>query len=235
MSLSSQSAVNYYRDIWATVLRHATRGQLFASSGRDDIDLVPTEISTPEALLSGGDHRIGLFMADPSALLLRIRPGEGADIATAATTALNLAEQVSADGGVPVPLTDGFGGLLVLARISGDVDAAAQRYAAGIAGRAPELATLDAAQADGRCVVQTRWSTSSAKPAATSMIAASASPVPYCLVLGPRGPTPVIPLHLDEVAAVAAGMPLELDADDVRVRLATRGDLAAALLDVGTA
>lgn len=226
MSQSSPSAVlRYYRDVWELILRHSARGQVLTAISAEDPTLIPTTVTTPEELIVGSGPRVGLFLADPHALVLRIRPGDGADVATAATTALDLAEQVVADGGLPVPLTDGSGGLLVMSRASGDVRAAAQRYAAGIAVRAPELATLDLAQADGRCVVQTGWSAHDV----------GAAPVPYSLVLGPEGPAPVIPLHLDEVAAVAAGMPLELGARDVADRVATRGDLAAALLDVGTA
>jgi hypothetical protein len=43
------------------------------------------------------------------------------------------------------------------------------------------------------------------------------------------GSTAVIPLHQDEVAAVAAGMPLTVGAADLPERLRSRGDLAAVL------
>jgi hypothetical protein len=124
----------------------------------------------------------------------------------------------------------------------GDVGVTAARYARGIADRAPELATLDPGQADGRCAVLTAWDpvpTGTGWPGSgrpeTGPSHSGPAPVPYSLVAGSAGIEPVIPLHLDEVAAVAAGMPLEPRAADVLARLATRGDLAAALLDEATA
>ena len=153
-------------------------------------------------------------------------------------------------------------GLLLMATSVGDVGATADRYARGIADRAPELATLDPEQADGRCAVLTAWEPvptgtgwpGSGRPGTgwpgsgrpetglsetglseTGLSGRGAAPVPYSLVAGSAGIEPVVPLHLDEVAAVAAGMPLEPRAADVLIRLATRGDLAAALLDEATA
>jgi DNA primase len=223
-----RGAVDYYRTVWGQILRHAASYPLVATDGRDGTDQRSIELTGPDSLIvDGADECLGVFATAPDRLVLRIRPGEGADIATAATAALDLAEQMAADGLVPVPLTDGLGGLLVMAASTGDLAAGARRYAHGLADRAPELATLDLRQADGRCVVFTGWaeSTSGRQPA----------PLPYSLVGGPDGPAPVIPLHLDEVAAVAAGMPLEIAAADVPGRVATRGDLASPLLPTSAA
>lgn len=229
---SSPAVLRYYRAVWEQIRRHAESATVLVAEGREDADATPLPVSDlfdPEAFLAAGDgRRVGLSGHWPGRLVLRVRPGDGADIATAATTALELAEQLTADGLVPVAFTDGAGGLAVMAAATGDLPAAAHRYAAGLAERAPELATLDPGQADGRCVVLTQWAEGPVgRPGPV--------PLPYSLVSGPDGPAPVAPLHLDEIAAVAAGMPLELRDEDVPQRLATRGDLAAALLAGPTA
>ena len=54
-------------------------------------------------------------------------------------------------------------------------------------------------------------------------------PVPYSLIDLPDGTGVVIPLHVDEIAAAAAGMPLEFEPVDAAQRLAARGDLAERL------
>jgi DNA primase len=225
---SARSAVDYYRTVWGQILRHAASYPLVATDGRDGSEQRPIELTVPEALLPHDSAGlIGVFAVVPGRLVLRIRPGEGAGIATAATAALDLAEQMAADGLVPVALADGFGGLLVMAASTGDLAAGARRYAHGLADRAPELATLDLRQADGRCAVLIGW--------AGDADGLAPAPLPYSLVAGAGGAGAVIPLHLDEVAAVAAGMPLELDAGDVAGRMATRGDLASPLLPAATA
>jgi len=53
--------------------------------------------------------------------------------------------------------------------------------------------------------------------------------VPYSLIDVPDGTGVVLPLHVDEIAAAAAGMPLEFEPDDAARRLAARGDLAGRL------
>jgi len=51
-------------------------------------------------------------------------------------------------------------------------------------------------------------------------------PAPYSLVDVPDGTSVVLPLHVDDIAAAAAGMPLEFEPADAAARLADRGDLA---------
>lgn len=244
MPLSSPQAVlRYYQAVWVQVRRHAGIGPggaaVLATDGREDdpgsgasasaSEL--SDLSDPQAFLAtAGGPWLGLSAHWPRRLVLRIRPGAGADVATAATAALDLAEQMSADGLVPVAFSDGVGGLAVMAAASGDIPATALRYAYGLAERAPELATLDTGQADGRCVVLIGWGGRSHPDHRPGP-----SPVPYSLVWSSDGPSPVVPLHLDEIAAIAAGMPLELEPEAVPQRVATRGDLASALLGEPTA
>jgi hypothetical protein len=252
MALPTPAAIAGYYDLVApVVVRHLLGRPAVPTDGRIAIG-EPVRIADPDhlrSLLRSGF--VGLTAAIPGRLLLRIVPGEGADAATAATVALDLAEQMADDGRVAVPLTDGSGGLLLVSA-DGVGQGMAHAYAAALARRAPELATLDPNQADGRCLLHTGWelptewtlptepggdmeSTAGEHWRQQSDDAALSAPVPYSLVSGSDGVAPVIPLHLDEVAAVAAGMPLEMTANDVAGRLTTRGDLASALLADGTA
>jgi hypothetical protein len=86
-----------------------------------------------------------------------------------------------------------------------------------LAARAPELATVVAGQDAGRVLVR-------------ELTGADPVPVPYSLIDLPDGTGVVIPLHVDEIAAAAAGMPLEFEPGDAALRLAARGDLADRLL-----
>ena len=151
-----------------------------------------------------------------------IAPGAGADIAVAATAALALSEEPAAGGARWVPMTDGSDGLVLVAimpRTDEVVDPA--EFAAGaarrLAGRAPEIATTDPEAADGRAYLDVRPS------APTGTI-----PIAYSLV-PPGTHRAVVPLTLDELAAITAGMPATFTPDDVPDRLARHGDLAAAL------
>jgi DNA primase len=192
---------DYYREVAAAIATH-----LAGIEARR----VPMTASPdgPVTYLTAPTHLVAIHLV----------PGAGADTATAATAALQLAEQCAADGLVPVPLTDADGGLWILARTTGDAPAAALRYAGLLTATAPELATADPAAADGRCLVTV--------PGADQVVV----PVPYTALPGESGWHVAIPLHLDEVAAVAAGMPAEFDAAEVGDRLGARGDLAAGLL-----
>jgi hypothetical protein len=147
----------------------------------------------------------------PSSVQLTV--GTGADISTAATAALAIIDAVVAAGGSPVPATDGEGGLLIF--VTGLADL--RPLAAALADRAPEIATTDAAAADGRA-----WLGSSEY--------GSLVPAPYSLVDSADGTGVVLPLTVDELAAVTAGMPLDPDAGDVSDRLAVHGDLAGSLI-----
>jgi hypothetical protein len=85
-----------------------------------------------------------------------------------------------------------------------------------LAARAPELATLLAAEDSGRVLVR-------------ELTGSDSVPVPYSLIDLPDGTGVVLPLHVDEIAAAAAGMPLEFEPGDAAHRLAARGDLAGRL------
>jgi hypothetical protein len=103
-----------------------------------------------------------------------------------------------------------------------------------LARNAPEIATVDPRQADGRALID-----------ASPSWPGNVTPVPYSLVTpGVSAPTTpaadrqidgrcVVPLDLDELAATTAGMPMDPGPQDVAGRLAARGDLAIALLDDG--
>jgi len=192
---------DYYRDVASTLAVHLADVEARRTLRPSSPDGPATYLTTPDRLVA-----------------VHLTPGDGADSATAATAALQLAEQCAADALAPVPLTDADGGLWILARTTGDAVAAATRYAGQLTATAPELATDDPAAADGRCLVTV--------PAPGQGIV----PVPYTLLIGRTGWAAAIPLHLDEIAAIAAGMPAEFDPADVGGRIAARGDLAAALL-----
>ncbi len=233
----------YYRRIGPVLVAHLAGREVHATLDEPSVRAEPLALepvpSTTQELLALLTRGLGqLLIGTTDRIALHLIPGEGSDIATAASAALQLAEQCLADGLAPVALTDGGDGLWLMARVGGDTAVTAGRYAHLLTDRAPELATADPAQADGRSLLQAYPG-----PAGTLV------PVPYTLLpdtaspdaghagaarfdaAGPAAIRAVIPLHLDEIAAMAAGMPAELTADDVPGRLADRGDLAAALLD----
>jgi bifunctional non-homologous end joining protein LigD len=216
-----QAVQDYYRAVAPVLLAHLARRPVSCVTA-DGVTGAAAPRSAPELLRAVADGVLGFAGPSPDRVVLQLVPGAGADIATAATAALALAEQLVADGLSPVPLTDGSGGLLLMASTVGDPFAAAARYAAVLTAAAPELATADPGQADGRSLVVV--------PGPSDSL-----PVPYSLVGTPDGPQPVIPLHLDEIAAITAGMPADITADDVPDRIAQRGDLASALLGDPTA
>jgi DNA primase len=191
----------YYRDVATTLAAHLAGVDARRIPQTPSPDGTVTYLTTPDHLVA-----------------VHLEPGDGADSATAATAALQLAEQCVADALAPVPLTDADGGLWILARTIGDGGSAATRYAGQLTSTAPELATGDPAAADGRCLVTV--------PGRDEAVV----PVPYTVLVGRDGWTAAVPLHLDEIAAIAAGMPAEFDPADVGDRIDARGDLAAALL-----
>lgn len=184
---------------------------------------------------------------------LHVASGAGTGIATAATAALALCQAMNSDGLTAVVTTDGGEGLYVRAIGSGTrrrsrwshgsrtadiartgVDGPweiASGYAEELARHAPEIATVDPRQADGRALID-------ASPSWPGNI----TPVPYSLVaVAPDAAGTdrrvegrcVVPLDLDELAATTAGMPMDPGPQDVVARLAAKGDLAIALLDDG--
>ena len=185
---------------------------------------------------------------------LHVASGEGTGIATAATAALALCQAMNSDGLTTVVTTDGGEGLYVRAsgtrrrsrwsQGSRTTDTArtgvdgpweiASGYAEELARHAPEIATVDPRQADGRALID-----------ASPSWPGNVTPVPYSLVAaGAVAPDAagtdrrvdgrcVVPLDLDELAATTAGMPMDPGPQDVVGRLAAKGDLAIALLDDG--
>jgi hypothetical protein len=187
---------------------------------------------------------------------LHVASGEGTGIATAATAALALCQAMTSDGLTAVVTTDGGEGLYVRAMGPGTrrrmrvshgptpTDTArtgvdgpweiASGYAEELARNAPEIATVDPRQADGRALID-----------ASPSWPGNVTPVPYSLVTATSvAPTAagndrraggrcVVPLDLDELAATTAGMPMDPGPQDIVGRLAARGDLAIALLDDG--
>ncbi len=228
---SSATVLAYYRGVQGTLLTHV-RGRSVFGFGRDSV-------GTPAA--DTGPHHVRLHIADaadideavrsgivgfrlpgltgPGMVAMQVRPGDGSGIDTVATAALALAESMAQDGLAATVLTDGANGLYLIAVAVGPVPpwADADHYARDLATRAPEIATTDALDVDGRALVE------SAADAGPGL------PAPYSLIAVGDGMGVVAPLTLDEVAAASAGMPLEIQAADVAGRILEYGDLAAAV------
>ncbi len=262
---STRTVSDYYRGVAPALLPHLAGRRVRPAPDRadgahraesagsaDGARLMPAPADLDELLALVGRGMVAMFTEPAGRIALHLVPGDGADVATVATAVLQVAEQCAADGLRAVPLTDGADGLWLLARTDGDPAAAAERYAVVLGRTAPELATLDPAQADGRSLI-----TIHADDARADV------PVPYSLLPGgaafsgvatpsgdatfsgdaalsggattPADTPAAIPLHLDEIAAITAGMPAELTSADVAERIAVRGDLAAALLATPTA
>ena len=224
-------AGSHYRAISATFVGHLTArrvlgfGRLTAepTAGDHIADLHITDADDlAEAVRSGiVSFRLpGLAAAE--LVGFRIRPGADSGIDVVATAALALAEALAHDGRAATAMTDGTDGLFLIGFGVGptNFDGGAQGYAVALTASAPEIGTTDADDADGRALLipvrpGDRWGL----------------PAPYSLV--PAGPAlgVIAPLTLDEVAAVTAGMPLDVQPSDVVSRIAEYGDLAAGLAE----
>lgn len=171
-------------------------------------------------------HRLDAPADSVDRLVVRLTTGDGADIATAAMAAQAIAESLAADGNQVVAMTDGADGFLLIAPVPSRSADQARAYvnglAAALAGRAPEIATVNRVQSAGRVFVDT----SGTHPAAFS-------PVPYSLIPheSAQDSTPgvIMPVTMDEVSAASAGMPLDPEPGDVVDRLAMWSDLSSAL------
>lgn len=183
-----------------------------SEAGRD-LDGSAADGATVASAVSSGVRWFGWPAGGVAPDCVRITPGAGADIANAATAGLALVEELVSRGGVAVPASDGRRGLLLYVLGIPDL----RQPVALIADRAPELATLDPAEADGRA-----WL--SVFPDGALI------PLPYSLVDSADGTGAVLPLTVDELAAITAGMPLEPHPDDVTDRLSIFGDPAEALI-----
>lgn len=210
--LDDQAVLAHYRGVAEAVVRHLV-GRPVVSAGWSQSG--PGHVGSVEELLDAVGQGGRWFAVPVDAMtpwsFLHLAPGPGADISTVATVALALLES-SADDSPGVVLTDGGDGMFVVA----GPRAQAQAQIEALADRAPEIATVDPAQDDGRVLIRL------AMPGAPI-------PVPYSLVDSTDGTGVVLPLHADEVAAATAGMPMDYEPEDAALRLGTRGDLAAAL------
>jgi bifunctional non-homologous end joining protein LigD len=161
---------------------------------------------------------------DYDRLVIDLDPGSGAGIAECATLALALRGALADDGLDAVAKTTGKAGMHLLAPIApaphDRVVDYVKRLAEALASAAPELATskLGEAQRSGRVLLDWRQNAYRFTTVA-----------PYSLRAGDE-PGVSTPVTWDEVAAAAAGMPLRFSMDDVRERIAKRGDLAADVL-----
>ena len=245
MGMNRAEVRSYYAGIGDALIRHATGRPVTVTAASGSIlgvERILTTRDLDDVARRGG---VSLSAALPDAppmspirCALHVVAGEGTGISTAATAALALCESIARDHLTAVVITDGHDGLYVLGIAAGvaagagspgpapDGWLAASGYAEELARRAPEIATVDPRQADGRALVD-----------ASPSWPGNLIPIPYSLV--PADPASgggygaVIPLDLDEVAAVTAGMPLDPRPLDVTGRLAARGDLAAGLLGPG--
>jgi len=210
------AVAEYYRQSADALSRHLDGRKVHAGgwiTGQRALSVAPRSAADVLREVQGGARWFCWETDGGSPSSVQLTVGAGTDIATAATAALAIIDAVVAAGGSPVPATDGEGGLLIF--VTGLADL--RPLADALADRAPEIATTDAAAADGRA-----WLASSEY--------GSLVPAPYSLVDSADGTGVVLPLTVDELAAVTAGMPLDPDTGDVADRLAVHGDLAGSLI-----
>ncbi|WP_154673975.1 hypothetical protein [Nakamurella lactea] len=213
--LDEAAVADYYREVAATLAAHLAGRRIHAGGWTSGQQAMRDQPHGPADIAAAVDAGARWFAWETAGDIgsVQLTPGDGADVATAATAALALIESIQAAGGITVPATDGQGGLLVFVTGPADLDP----LLAELAERAPEIATIDSAGSDGRV-----WLSVAA--------GGSLVPAPYSLVDSADGTGMVLPLSADELAAVTAGMPLDPAPDEVAGRLASQGDLAAALL-----
>ncbi|RIJ70264.1 hypothetical protein D1871_19305 [Nakamurella silvestris] len=220
--------IRAYYQLHASLLAPHLFGRLVRTypPGGDDVT-----VSSVDAFLALVDTGVGGFAVPPhrlddapdsvDRLVVHLRTGEGADIATAAMAAQAVAEHLATDGVTAVATTDGADGFILLAAVpSQPLDRARSQVdliARALAARAPEIATTAAGESQGRVYVDT----SATDPTVFT-------PIPYSLVPG-DGAGVVMPVTLDEVSAASAGMPLDPEPGDVADRLAVWADLTRQL------
>jgi hypothetical protein len=209
--LDAGAIAAHYRSV-ADPVAHHLAGRPVISAGWSVTG--PAAVTTTTALAEAVDAGCRWFAVPAQAWrpwsLVRLVPGPGADSATTATVALALLETVP--GGDGIAIGDGADGMVVAL----PAGVPAESTMDDLAARAPELATVLAGQDAGRVLVR-------------ELTGSDPVPVPYSLIDLPDGTGVVLPLHVDEIAAAAAGMPLEFEPEDAARRLAARGDLAERL------
>ncbi|MET3803447.1 hypothetical protein ABIB25_000431 [Nakamurella sp. UYEF19] len=237
------TAWTYYQQVQDTVLVQLS-GRGVAGFGRSPaghrVVLHITETQDLEEAVRSGVVSFWLTGLDaPGLALLRIRPGEGSEIDTVATATLSIATSMAHDGLASTAMTDGAGGLYLVAWAVGGMNAGAGAagYAAALTRSAPELATDRRDDSDGRALIEVLSPDREGLPSPYSLVADHSLAADRCLTadraehdghLDHEHLGVVVPLTLDEVAAASAGMPLEIDPADVPARIAAYGDLAAA-------
>ncbi|OYN90903.1 DNA polymerase domain-containing protein [Parenemella sanctibonifatiensis] len=183
----------------------------FWFEGRD-----PVWVDGPEAVL-------------PGLLVIDLDPGEGVDMATIATAALQAATVVAGDGLVPVPVVSGRKGLHVYAPVAPASGAELMAYAAGVGAVMAEqnpgqFASLKGAKNRHGMIRVDQEQNATGRSMAC----------PYSLRAGAR-PQCTTPVSWDEVAEAAQGRTeLRFSPAQVLERVAQFGDLAADLLRPGT-
>lgn len=215
-TLEQLAVAEYYRQSADALAKHLDGRKVHAggwTTGQRALSVAPRSAAEVLREVEAGARWFCWETGGDTPSSIQLTVGTGTDIATAATAALAIIDAVVAAGSFPVPATDGEGGLLIF--VTGLADLSP--LAVALAERAPEIATTDAAAADGRA-----W-------LATSGFG-SLVPAPYSLVDSADGTGVVLPLTVDELAAVTAGMPLDPRAGDVADRLALHGDLAGSLI-----
>ncbi|SDP43111.1 hypothetical protein SAMN04515671_4200 [Nakamurella panacisegetis] len=228
-----QAAVaTHYRAVGPTLLTHLI-GRRVLGFGRLDAEPTPAdpfaELHIAEAADLTEAIRSGIIslrlpgLAAPGLVAFRIRPGADSGIDVVATAALALAEALARHGRAATTMTDGRDGLYLIGFGVGPTDfgGGAAGYARALAAGAPEVGTTDHADTAGRALLI---------PVAPDD--PLGLPAPYTLGSAGGDLGVIAPLTSDEVAAVTAGMPLDLRPTDLATRIAEYGDLAAGLAEV---
>lgn len=219
-TLDRPAVAGYYRLAGELLARQLAGRVVHAAGWEADHSGSRGALDTSEALFAdvqAGARWFSWELDTDTPAVAQVGIGEGTDISTAATAALAVVEDLQAQGFTAVPATDGQGGLFVFVPVSVEPPRVDLLQVIGsLALRAPEMATVDADATDGRA-----WL---AAPGVGTLI-----PAPYSLVDSAEGTGVVFPLAIDELAAVTAGMPLDLTPGDLSDRLGRYGDLGTRL------
>jgi bifunctional non-homologous end joining protein LigD len=172
--------------------------------------------------LAHSEPRPGEPLADR--IVVDLDPGEGMTILDTARAALVVAQRMAQDGLLPTPQTSGSKGIQVYAAVSPcrsrDVWAYVKHLNSTLARRYPDffIASMSVAQRKGRIYVDYNQN-----------LAARNTIAPYSM-RGRERPAVATPVTWDEIGAVSGPHDLRFSPEDVLVRIAEHGDLAADLL-----
>lgn len=214
--LTSDGPVRYVvADEPATVVWLANLAALELHAPQWQIGRLPGT-STEEGALERGDPLVDRLVVD-------LDPGAGMTMVEVARAALIAAERLASDGFVPVPQTSGSKGIQVYAAVADtpgrQVWAYVRRLNQTLHRRHPGffVSTMSVAARAGRIYVDYNQN-----------LTARNTIVPYSL-RGRERPTVATPLTWAEVAAVSGADDLRFSPEEVLVRVAEHGDLAAEL------